>query len=555
LIGEDKSASRTIKGVGSETDKSSKKMQSFHKVGTAAGVALAGGLLLAGKAAVDMTKKAADDQQAASKLADTIHKTTGASKDQTDAVEDWITAQGKATGITDDELRPALSKLVVATHSVAKAQRLAKLAQDVSIGTGKDLGSVSTALAKAQNGNISGLSRLGIATKDADGKTKSLHAITKDLAATFGGAAAKNAETAAGKQKIMTTQMGELQEQIGAGLLPVMSKLVDVGLKVVDWISNNTRLAGIMVGVVGGLVGLVWAVSAAIKVWAAVTKLMAAYQTILNAELTLNPIGLVVIAIAALVFALIIAYKKSETFRNIVNGALHGVLNVAQAVAGFFTNKVPAAFHKVVSAAGNVLGWVKGNWPKILAVLTGPFGLAVLAIARNWDRIKAGASNAVGFLKAKFGDFLDFIRSIPGRIADMAGRFADAGKSLGSHIISGLFAGLKAIGGFAGDLAGAIKGAVNSALHLPFTIHGPGPLPDFTIPAFAKGGIVTGPTIGLIGEAGPEAVIPLGRGGHGLGSTINVNVNVSPTADKRAIGKEIVAAINAYQRIDLGVLA
>lgn len=556
LIGEDKSASKTVRGVGSETDKSTKKMQTFHKVGTAAGVALAGGLALAGAAAVNMTKKAADDAQAASRLAQTIHRTTGATKEQQAAVEDWITTQGKALGVTDDELRPALSKLVVATHSVSKAQRLASLSMDVSAGTGKSLESVSFALAKAQNGNVTGLSRLGIATKDADGKTKSLHAITKDLAATYAGAAAKNADTAAGKQKILATQYGELQEQIGAQLLPVMSRLLTIGLQVVGWISDNTRTAGILIGVIGSLVAVTWAVSAATKAWAAITKLYTAGQWLLNAALTANPIGLVIVAIAALVAGIVIAYKKSETFRAIVNGAFRAVKNVAQDVASFFTKNVPAAFHKIVAAAGSVIGWIKGHWPLILAILSGPFGLAVLAVVKNFGRIKEAASNVVGFVKNRFSDVVGFIRGIPGKIADMAGAFLNAGKSLGSHVISGIMSGLRAIGGFAGDLAGAIKSAVNSALHLPFTIHGPGPLPDFSIPAFAKGTNFAPGGLALVGERGPE-LINLPRGsqvypnGRGPGGG-DVHVTINGALDPIAVGKQVQTVLLRLKRTQGG---
>ena len=68
-----------------------------------------------------------------------------------------------------------------------------------------------------------------------------------------------------------------------------------------------------------------------------------------------------------------------------------------------------------------------------------------------------------------------------------------------------------------------------------------------TIPAFAAGGIVTGPTLGLIGEAGPEAIIPLNRAG-GMGTTINLTVNAGMGADGAAVGEQIVSALRQYQR-------
>jgi hypothetical protein len=563
LLGEDKSAGKALKGVGTEADKSASKMDKFHKVGTAAGVALAGGLALAGKAAFDMTKRAAEDQQASARLAQTLHKTTGATKEQQTAVESWITAQGKAKGFSDDELRPSLSKLVVATGSVAKAQKLAAMAMDISTGTGKSLESVSFALAKAQNGNVSGLARLGVQTTKTTGdtmalekaqtavksaqlsynnavkaygphsaqariaadklkqahegvgmameKTKkttlSLDEISKNLASTYGGAASKNAETAAGKQKIMAVQMGELQEQIGTALIPVMAKLVSIGLKVIDWISKNTKLVGIIVAGLGALLAVTWAVSAATKAWAAITKVATAAQWLFNAAMDANPLALVAIAVIALGVAMVVAYKKSETFRHIVQAAFHGIQAAASAVADFFTHKIPAAFNRVTSAAGSVIGWVKGHWPLLLAILSGPFGLAVLAIAKNWDRIKAGASNAVSAITGILGRLVGFVTGMPSKI----GRAA-----------VGMFDGIK--NAFQSSINWLIDKWNGLSFSLPsFNTHIPGvgtvggfSISPPNIPRLAKGGIVSRPTLAMIGEAGPEAVVPLsGRNGFG----------------------------------------
>jgi hypothetical protein len=70
--------------------------------------------------------------------------------------------------------------------------------------------------------------------------------------------------------------------------------------------------------------------------------------------------------------------------------------------------------------------------------------------------------------------------------------------------------------------------------------------PGFT--AFAKGGIVTGPTLGLIGEAGPEAVIPLSKGGKIGGTTINLTVNAGMGTQGAEVGRQIVDALKAYER-------
>jgi phage-related protein len=241
---------------------------------------------------------------------------------------------------------------------------------------------------------------------------------------------------------------------------------------------------------------------------AAASKAWAVAQLALNAVMSANPIALVVIAIAALVAAFVIAYKKSDTFRRIVDKAFAVVKNAAAAVATFFTTKVPAAFDKVIGAAQSALGWVKKNWPTILAVLTGPFGLAVLAIAKNWDKIKAGAGKVVDFVKDKFNGVVDFFRGMPSRIASA---------------VSGLWNGLSS--GFRGVINDIIGwwNNLSFSLDIPDVIPG---LPDSfsistpNIPYLAAGGIVTRPTLAVIGEAGPEAVIPLnGRYDTGMDSS------------------------------------
>lgn len=75
------------------------------------------------------------------------------------------------------------------------------------------------------------------------------------------------------------------------------------------------------------------------------------------------------------------------------------------------------------------------------------------------------------------------------------------------------------------------------------------------VPAFAKGGIVNGPTLALIGEAGPEAVVPLSGRNAGMGNTFNLTVNAGMGADGAVIGREIVDAIKRYERASGPVFA
>lgn len=437
-------------------DKTTTKASRMGKVGNAAGKLLAGGLLLAAAAAVKMTQGAAEDEKAAASLAHTLRKVTGATAQQVAANEDWIATQGKVLGVADDELRPAMDALATATGSVSKAQRLSTLAMDISAKRGKSLQSVSAALAKAyKTGNVAALAKYGVEVKKTDGKTRSLQAVTRDLAKTYKGSAAGAAQTTAGKQKILQVKMDELQESIGARLIPVMLKLVNVGMKVVGWIENNQRAAGIIIGTLGGLLAVTFAVSKAIQVWSAVTKVAAAVQWLLNAAMTANPIGLVVIAIVALVAALIIAYKKSETFRRIVDGAFKAVKKAAGVAVDFIRRIFPpvfaviskpyklaytvikTVFSKVTAAAQVVIGWVRNNWPKLKALMSAPFDAVKTLAGKALDKLRSGVSAAKDAVKRAFDAMWAPIQKIINAVQSLIDKIRSVPKIGGGGMVSG----------------------------------------------------------------------------------------------------------------------
>jgi hypothetical protein len=124
-----------------------------------------------------------------------------------------------ATGVADDQLRPALGSLVRATNDLAIGQDLLSLAMDVSAGTGRDLETVSLALGKAYNGNLGGLTKLGIALDPNIVKTKNYEAAQAELNKQFGGAAAAVANTYEGQLKRLGTVWTELNETIGYAIL------------------------------------------------------------------------------------------------------------------------------------------------------------------------------------------------------------------------------------------------------------------------------------------------------------------------------------------------
>jgi hypothetical protein len=190
--------------------------------------AMAGAATTAAYAIFNMSKAAAEDQKSQTVLATALRNTTGATDKQIASVEELISSMQMAAGISDTELRTGFQNLVRATKDVTEAQDLLTLATDVSVGTGRSLESVTLALAKAYQGNLSSLKRLGIPLDENIVKTKDFDAATQLLSDTFGGSAANAADTYAGKLAITTQKLQEAAEAIGKVFIPIISDLIDV---------------------------------------------------------------------------------------------------------------------------------------------------------------------------------------------------------------------------------------------------------------------------------------------------------------------------------------
>ena len=191
----------------------------FGKTGVAVGAAFAAstGLVVAGLSKA--VAAAIEDQKSQALLAKQLQNTTGASRGTIAATEDFISQMQLATGVADDALRPALSSLVRATTDLTVGQDLLNLALDISAGTGRDLETVSLALGKAYNGNLGGLTKLGLALDPNIIKTKDFGAAQAQLNKQFGGAAAAAANTYEGQLKRLGIVFAELNETIGYAIL------------------------------------------------------------------------------------------------------------------------------------------------------------------------------------------------------------------------------------------------------------------------------------------------------------------------------------------------
>lgn len=363
--------------------------RSLTKASQVASVALAS----VAAAGMGFAKAAAEDQKSARLLAKTLQNTTKATDAQVKAVEDYISKTSLALGIQDDKLRPSFARLVRSTENAAEAQKLLNLALDVSSATGKPLETVANALGKAYDGNANALGRLGLGIDSATLKTNDFGKIYDDLSGRFKGFAKGEASTAEGSFARLQVAVDEAKESIGYGLLPFVQQLADKLAVAAPYIQANADLILKLGAAVAGTaitvntlkfafttaevaMKLFEVTAAALKIvtltlsaatgsaaaaqtlaeltykrgatatiastaaaigykvamiaQATASKVATASQWLLNAALSANPIGLVIVAVGLLVGAFVLAYKKIEPFRNLVNSIwekMKGIVN------------------------------------------------------------------------------------------------------------------------------------------------------------------------------------------------------------------------------------
>ena len=322
---------------------------------------------------------------------------------------------------------------------------------DISAATGKPLATVTEALAKAAGGSTTALGKLSPELKDMMKNGLDAEGAMSVLTDTFGGAAQTAADTAQGQFKRLGVALAETKESIGAALLPAIEAVLPFLTAMGAWAADNSTVFLVVAGVIGGIAAAIVITNAAMTAWAAATTAFTAIQGVFNAVMAANPVVLFALAIAGLVIGLVIAYKKFDAFRNIVD-----------AVFGAIKAGIKGGMDAITTYLSFVMGVYK-------AIFNG--------IATLWN-------NTIG--KLSF--------SVPKWVPGLGGKGFD--------------------------------------------------VPN--IPMLANGGIVNTPggMLAMIGEKGPEAVIPLTgpNAGAGLGgNTVNINVN---GGDPNAV----VQALRTYMR-------
>lgn len=371
-------------------------------------------------------KAAMEDAAAQSKLAKQLQNVVGATDAQIKATEDSITAMTLATGVADNELRTAYGTLVTGTENLTTANDLLQLSLDIAAGSGKDLASVSDALAEAYGGNMKALKNLSPQIGGMIREGASLEEVMAELSKTFAGSAAVAANTAEGKFKRLGVALGETSEAIGAAMLPAIEAVLPYLISFGTWAQDH--------------VGTLMAVGTAVAAIATALIGFKAAQILANA---------VTIVTTALNWSLAASAAAANTAMTIGVGAAAIAAGLVVAAGAFLAFKeATKTTVETIKPFGPQLSEINGGLGPVEKKL-GDTGKAAKGMA---DKIKEATEALQKYLKAALEDaqkqlqdaqvaFTDFATSVSDSIKD-AFSFADA-KDAGDETGAGFLQGLR----------------------------------------------------------------------------------------------------------------
>lgn len=465
-------------------------------------------------------------------------KTTGASAwNSTKGIGALSQSISNKTAVDDEQVQSAANLLLTFKNVRNEAGKGSKVfdrataaAIDLSASGFGSVEGASKMLGKALNDPVKGISALGragvtftdqqkaqikqmVKTGDTLGAQKLIMAEVESQVK--GSAAAQS--TAADR---LGVKWANFKETVGTALLPLFDKIAalvaDVVLPALLKLGPVLQKAGVWIhGLFDSFKG---SKSAGSDMGQLVATIMAAWASIKS---IFQSAILIVTVLWKKFGSDIITFVRSSfsATLQIIRGAFTVIQGIFNVIAGILTgdwSRVWEGIKQILSGAWTVIIGIVNRAKATMVLVFSVLGKVLKSImAAIWRGV-------VALVKAGAGKIVDGVRAIPGKLAALAGKFGSAGKSLINAFVNGMKNAGGVIKGIAGNVWTAVRKLLNGAISkinaaLSFTIHLPGPdvhVNPPNIPHLAKGGVVTKPTVALIGEAGPEAVIPLGRGNN-----------------------------------------
>lgn len=519
------------------------KLKGLGKAG-AVGAAVAGIGLLTETFRVGIDEFT-EGQKVAAQTNAVLKSTGGVAKVSAKHVDDLASSIMKKSGLDDEAIASGENLLLTFTRIRNEAgkgndvfDQTTRLMADMSVALGQDMKTSAVQLGKALNDPVKGVSalqRVGVsftkaqkdqikALEDSGQHLKAQKIVLGELKKEFGGSAEAAGKTLPGQLNILKQSFSNLAGDLVAKLAPALQATITYLRDHWPQIQAAFDQAwGVIQPILKNLGDLASTVAGIVKSnWDTIGPVVTSVAT------TIQNAGRIIAAALKLVTDLLkgdwsAAWADMKRIVSVAIGEVQQRISTALAVFKNLATKLGGAILSGVVAGltgiGNAAWDVINN---IGAVLAGVGGTILGWGRRVGDVIVSGV---LGGLRGIGNEAWDVIKGIGSVLANVGGTILGWGQDIGSAIVRGLVAAIK---GAAGAITSAVKAPLNAAIsafngiRIPgFKIPMPGPIPDIhfpgigfpDIPLLAAGGIVTRPTLAMVGEAGPEAVLPLGRSG------------------------------------------
>lgn len=313
-----------------------------------------------------------------------------------------------------------------------------------------------------------------------------------------GGAAERMGETLEGSA---SQKLDSFKRKLQGALVEKVSEAIPTLEKLGKWAEDNSGTLMTIGGVIAAVAVSVWAVNAAMAAWNAITTIATAVQWLLNIAMLANPIGLIVLAIVALVAGIWLLWENSSAFRDFWIAVWDAIWGAIKAVGRWFKDTL---------------------WPWMKDV---------------WDKIKGAAGKAKDWIVEKWDAMIGFFKGLPAKLKAAA-------KGLWDGIKNSFKSALNWIIGKWNNLSFRIPGISVPGLG---QVWGGATLSTPDLPYMATGGTTTRGGMAMVGERGREAVyLPAGAsvqpnryGGGGGGQEITLRL-IHQTPDGRTIRAELI---------------
>jgi len=467
-------------------------------------------------------------------------------------VEDFVKRLSLATGVADDQLRPALQRLITVTGDVEQSQASLSLAMDIAAGTGRDLDQVTMALARAHTGQFTALNRLGVGLDQATLKAKDMDKITAALTDKFSGQAAAAADTYAGRMARVQVAVGEAQEEIGVALLEAIESVTNARGGPDGFITTidhaGVRIADFIRGITVVVTGLQDIATGAQNAFGPLSLVADGFEFIDRT----SPVGTLKMVFGALADMGAESRAAADEQRGMASATVAAGRAAGSAIgpiddltdatddtgsaARSSAKSYVALFESIVNAARVARDFANTSGTVTSAIREGVEMGGIKDFWNTYSEGARGATRAAREAKQAIDEANDAASRRPSRPAPAAVPVTGSAADQVSNVITVMAPA--PVDAFQRAFDDPEIRAIRESLDALY-----GPMP------FAEGGVVTRPTLGLVGEAGPEAIIPLDqmvRMGNMTNLTINVTAGIG--TDGAEVGRQIVDALRQYQR-------